>query len=70
MAFVIKNLPANTGDIQKMWVPSLGQEDPLEEGMATNSHILTWRIPWTSHRQRSLVGYIHEVAESEPTEGT
>ena len=30
-----------------MWVRSLGQEDPLEEGMATNSNILAWRIPWT-----------------------
>ena len=26
---------------------SLGQEDPLEEGMATRSNILAWRIPWT-----------------------
>ena len=30
-----------------MWVPSLGQEDLLEEGMATHSSILAWRIPWT-----------------------
>ena len=30
-----------------MWVPSLGREDPLEEGMATHSSILAWRIPWT-----------------------
>ena len=30
-----------------MWVQSLGQEDPLEEGMATHSSILAWRIPWT-----------------------
>ena len=30
-----------------MWVPSLGQEDPLEEGMATHSSILAWRTPWT-----------------------
>ena len=28
-------------------VPSLGQEDPLEKGMATHSSILAWRIPWT-----------------------
>ena len=28
-------------------VPSLGQEDPLEEGMATHSRILAWRVPWT-----------------------
>ena len=30
-----------------MWVQSLGWEDPLEEGMATHSSILDWRIPWT-----------------------
>ena len=30
-----------------MQVPSLGQEDPLEEGMATHSSILAWKIPWT-----------------------
>ena len=30
-----------------MGVQSLGWEDPLEEGMATHSSILTWRIPWT-----------------------
>ena len=30
-----------------MWVRSLGQEDPLEEGMATHSSIFAWRIPWT-----------------------
>ena len=30
-----------------MWVRSLSQEDPLEEGMATHSSILAWRLPWT-----------------------
>ena len=30
-----------------MWVLSLGQEDSLEEGMATHASILAWRIPWT-----------------------
>ena len=29
------------------WVPSLGQEDPPEEGMATHSSVVAWRIPWT-----------------------
>ena len=37
------NLPA----MQETWVRSLGWEDPLEEGMATQSSILAWRIPWT-----------------------
>jgi len=43
---VVNNLPANAGGIETQ-VPSLGQEDPLEEGMATHSSILAWRIPWT-----------------------
>ena len=43
---MVKNLPANAGDVET-WVQSLGQEDPLEEGMATHSSILTWRILWT-----------------------
>ena len=33
--------------MQDTWVQSLGWEDPLEEGMATYSSILAWRIPWT-----------------------
>ena len=33
--------------MQETWVQSLGQEDPLKEGMATHSTILAWRIPWT-----------------------
>ena len=43
---VIKNLPANAGDARDDGsIP--GKEDPLEEGMATHSSILPWRIPWT-----------------------
>ena len=34
-------------ELQETRVPSLGQEDPLEEAMATHSRILAWRIPWT-----------------------
>ena len=33
--------------MQETWVPSLGQEDPLEKGPAAHSNILAWRIPWT-----------------------
>ena len=40
--------------MQEMEVRSLGQEDPLEEGMATHSSILAWRIPWTVARQAPL----------------
>ena len=32
--------------MQGMWVSSLGQEDPLEEGMATHSSVLAWEVPW------------------------
>ena len=42
----VKNLPA-VQKTQEMRVQSLGQEDPLEEGMATHSSILAWRIPQT-----------------------
>ena len=41
---MVKNLPANVGDIRDMG-SIMGQEDPLEEGMATHSRILAWRIP-------------------------
>ena len=41
---VVKNLPASAQESQ---IQSLGQEDPLEEEMATHSSILAWRIPWT-----------------------
>ena len=34
-------------ETQEAWVQSLGEEDPLEEGMATCSSFLPWRIPWT-----------------------
>ena len=43
---VAKNLPAMQ-KTQERWVQSLGQEDPLEEGMATHPSIFVWRIPWT-----------------------
>ena len=43
VAQMVKKLPA----IQETWVQSLGQEDPLEKGMATHSSILACRIPWT-----------------------
>jgi len=43
---VVKNLPANAGDMREVGL-ILGQENPLEEGMATHSSILAWRMPWT-----------------------
>jgi len=41
VAQTVKNLPA----VQETWLQSLGQEDPLEKGMATHSGVLAWRIP-------------------------
>ena len=46
MGPVVKNVLANAGDVGL-------QEDPLEEGTATHSSILVWRIPWTEE----LAGY-------------
>ena len=43
VAQLVKNSPA----MQETPVQFLSQEDPLEEGMATHSSILAWRIPWT-----------------------
>ena len=43
VAQTVKNLPT----MQETWVQPLGQEDPLEKGMATHSSIFAWRIPWT-----------------------
>ena len=46
VALMVKNPSANVGDKERQ-VRFLGGEDPLEEGMATHSSILAWRIPWT-----------------------
>ena len=43
IAQLVKNLPT----MQETWVQSLGQEDPLEEGMAIHSSTPAWRSPWT-----------------------
>ena len=46
MALEVKNLPASAGLVRDAGsIP--GQEDPMEEGMATHSSIPAWRIPWT-----------------------
>ena len=44
----VKNPPA----MQEMWVHSLGQEGPLEEGMAAYTSVLDWKIPWTEEPGR------------------
>ena len=47
---MVKNPPA----MQETWVQSLGQEDPMEEGMATHSSVLAWDIPWTEESDRKM----------------
>ena len=54
---MVKNLPA----MQKTWVRALGWEDPLEEGMATHSSILAWRI---SKDRGAWQATVHGVAKS------
>ena len=46
VSLLVRNLPANTGHLRDVGL-ILGQEDPLEEGVATHSSILAWRISWT-----------------------
>ena len=53
---MVKNLPT-----PETWVQSLGQEDPLEEGMATHSSILAWRIPMDRGAWKATV---HRIAKS------
>ena len=48
VAQMVKYPPA----MRETWVQSLGREDPLEEGIATHSSILAWRIPWTEEPGR------------------
>ena len=53
---MVKNLPA----MQETHVPSLCREDPLQEGTATHSSILAWRIPWIGEPGR-LQSMDHKV---------
>ena len=60
MVPVVKNLLASAGDLRDS-VRSLGQEDPLEEGMATHSSILAWGIPMD---REAWWATVHTVAKS------
>ena len=58
MAQTVRNLPA----VWETWVQSLGWEDPLEEGMATHSSILAWRIPVD---RGAWQGIVHGIAKTQ-----
>ena len=58
---MVKNPPA----MRETWVQSLGQEDPLEKGMATHSSILAWRIPL---EREAWWDTVHGVTESDTTD--
>ena len=62
MAQWVKNLPAMQ-ETEDTWVQSLGQEDTLEEEMATHSSILAWEIPWMEEP-----GTVQRIIESGRTE--
>ena len=55
---MVKNLPA----MWETWVQSLGWEDPLEEGMATHSNILAWKIPMD---RGAWLATVHGVTKSQ-----
>ena len=57
VAQMVKNLLA----VQETQIPSLGREDPLEEGMATHSSILAWRIPMDRGAWQAIV---HAIAKN------
>ena len=62
---MVKNLPA----VQETQVRALGQEDPLEKGMATHSSMLAWRIPWTEEPGGLWSLELQRVGHNSATEG-
>ena len=60
MASLVAQTVKRLSTVWETWVQSLGQEDPLEEGMATHSSILAWRFPMDRGAQRATV---HGVAK-------
>ena len=60
-ALVIMNPPVNAGDVRDMGLIP-GQEDPVEEGLATHSNILAWRIPMDTGAWQAT---FHKVAKNQ-----
>ena len=54
-AFLVAQRVKNSLAVQETWVRSLGQDDSLEEEMATHSSLLVWRIPWTEEPGRATI---------------
>ena len=52
-------------EMWETWVWSLGQEDSLEEGMATHFSIFAWRIPWTEEAGGLQSTEVHRVAKTQ-----
>ena len=69
MAQRVKNLPTMK-ELQETQFRSLGQEDPLEEGMATHSSIFAWKIAWTEEPGRLQSMDCKELDTTEMTEHT
>ena len=57
VAQMVKNPPA----MRETWLQSLGQEDPLEKGMATHSSILAWKILWTEIKSLKSYSYYQHM---------
>ena len=51
--------------LQEIWVRSLGQQDPLEEAVATHSSILAWRLPWTEDPGELQTIGLHRVGQDQ-----
>ena len=66
MSSIVKHFPGgpvinNLSAMQETWLQSLGQEDPLENGIATHSSIFAWRITWTLEPGRLQPIRLHGV---------
>ena len=62
VVLVVKNPPADAGDVRDAGL-ILGLEDPLEEGVASHSSILAWRVPWT--KEPEGLHTVHRVAKNQ-----